>query len=341
MATRADVARLAGVSESTVSYALNGSRAVSRATRERIEAAMDELGYTPHPLARGLAHGRTGLVALQIPVTERGLQLTEVDYLEGASRAARAAGYHLLVWATPGDGEDFRRVLGQRIAEGVLLMEVRIGDDRIAPLRAAGVPFALIGRTGQDEGIDFVDADFDAMGASAIGHLADLGHRRVLFLTRSEEFVRGGHGPSIRAERAVLMAASLRGVHVVVRRLPSLLREGWAALADALDADPGVTAIVSINEQATVGAMSLARQRGLGIPEDLSVVALGLGEASAEMTVPALTNVAPPAAEISLRGMAALLRRISSPDATAVQELVSTPLVPRGSSGPAPHPERS
>lgn len=335
MASRADVARLAGVAESTVSYALNGSRPVAEATRGRIERAMRQLGYVPHPLARGLAHGRTGLVAIQVPLEPGGVVLLEVEYLDGAMQAAEAAGYQLLVW-TPVAGSNLAGPLERRLAEGVLLLDVRLDDPRLALLRRSGTPFVLIGRTARTEGLDFVDADYDAMATAAIEHLARLGHRTVLLLTPLDVDSGAPRAYTAWTESAVRAVAPRFDVVVEVRRAPATVDGGWAALAGALDAPDPPTAVLAIDERTVWGAMGAARERGLRIPEDLSVVVFGLSDLVASSMVPGLTNVRASGGEIARRGMEALVRRIASPESDPVQMLVAPTLTPRGSSGPAP-----
>lgn len=337
MVSRADVARLAGVSQSTVSYALNGSRPVTAQTRQRIEDAIRTLGYTPNAMARGLVLGRSRLLAMQLPVTERGLHLTEMEYIESASVYARSQGYHLLVWIMPaGDLEEFRRAVRERLVEGVLLMEVAAADPRVPILRELGVPFALIGRTGADEDHDYVDADFASVGDAVVRQLADLGHRRLAFISQSEALVRAGYGPTVRSEASVLDAARAAAMAVDVLHIPATLRDGWSSFGRLLDDDPGITALVSINEQATIGALEAARERSRRVPDDLSVVAVGLAAASAEMVVPALTTIGPSPTELSRLGVQALLRRIGDPTGTPTGQVVPVHLTERESTAPAP-----
>ena len=144
MATRADVAKLAGVSTSTVSYALSGERPISKSTRLRIEAAMRELGYTPNALASGLAGRRSRIIALLFPSGPRIIATTDMEYVIAAADAARERGYNLVVWTT-GDSalDEVHRLSGTGLVDGVLLMEVLLQDERVHHLQAAGVPLAL------------------------------------------------------------------------------------------------------------------------------------------------------------------------------------------------------
>src|SRR5664280_3559402 len=112
--TMLDVARRANVALSTVSYALNGTRPVTQETRLRIWQAMDDLGYQPHALARGLASKRSRIIALLFPALPRGFGATELEFVTGAAEAAQSRGYHLVLWPTEiyGAGEP-QQLVGQ------------------------------------------------------------------------------------------------------------------------------------------------------------------------------------------------------------------------------------
>src|SRR6201994_815148 len=112
--TMADVARLAGGSSSTAPYALTGARPISAAPRERIQHAMEDLGYTPNAFARGLKSKRSRIIALLFPRDGRDLGLSTFEYILGASDHAQELGYHLLLWTTEGEAPDeLVRLCGQ------------------------------------------------------------------------------------------------------------------------------------------------------------------------------------------------------------------------------------
>lgn len=183
MATIADVARRAGVSMSTVSYALSGVRPVSEATRRRIEAAMKELDYTPNAVAQGLAGRRTRILALVLPTDEMPVDPFTGEIIVGAAEAAREQGYHLLLWTEPASlATELPGLLGKQLIDGAIVLSIRIDDDRIDALQAAGLPMTMIGRTRDPSGLPFVDTDADLVAELALAHLAALGHRAVAYV---------------------------------------------------------------------------------------------------------------------------------------------------------------
>src|SRR3712207_1704701 len=124
MPTMVDVAKRAGVSLSTVSYALSGARSISEETRQRIFAAMGELGYKPHALARGLVSKRSRIIALLFPTSERGLGLTELEFVTSSAAAATEQGYHLVLWSSAlYDPNELEHLIQQGLVDGVIVME--------------------------------------------------------------------------------------------------------------------------------------------------------------------------------------------------------------------------
>ena len=157
MTTMHDVARLANVSLSTVSYALSGTRPVSQATKDRIGEAMAELDYRPNAMARGLASRRSRTLALIFPAMESGIGGTVAEFVRSAAATARQRGYHLVLWPFGADQpEEIRDLVHQGMADGVLLMEVCLADARVDALHSAGLPFTMIGRTEDVTGLTYV-----------------------------------------------------------------------------------------------------------------------------------------------------------------------------------------
>lgn len=341
MATRADVARRAGVSASTVTYALTGSRPISEETRKRIYAAMDELGYTPNAMAAGLAGGRSRIVALLFPAAERGMSNTDLRYVIGAANAARELGYHLLAWPTDArDLEDVTQLSRAGMVDGVILMEVRLEDERVDRLRAASIPFALIGRTADLDGLLYADADFEAIAALSIDYLVGLGHERIAFVNGPERLLAARYGATLRVESAFVTAAEARAVSAASFACEHTVAAGREVLASILQAQPDVTALVTMNEEATVGLVQAAQARGIDIPKDLSILSLASSSSFAEVTWPPLTTISPPAEEIGRAAIRALIRSFGDLDVASDPLLWPGELVERASTGPVNRRQR-
>ena len=333
--TMADVARRAGVSASTVSYALTGARPISPPTRDRILRAMRDLGYTPNAFARGLKSKRSRIIAVLFPKDERDLGLSSTEYIFGASDHAQDRGYHLLLWTTGVDAlDDLGRLARQGLVDGALLMEVRLRDPRIDVLRKAGLTFAMIGRNADPAGIEFADTNFDQCARVAIGHLAGQGHRHIGFVNLNAATVRAGRSNAIRLRDGILRAAREAGVRVSAVAAESSPAGGREAFVDLLTQDPETTAAIAFNEQAVPGILSAAVGLGWRIPDDFSILCIDMPAQAALMTTPTMTTVGPSAAGMGQAAAEMLIRRLEGDSHDGpTQVLFDGELEPRGSTG--------
>jgi DNA-binding LacI/PurR family transcriptional regulator len=332
--TMADVARLAGVSSSTVSYALTGARPISQATRDRIQHAMDDLGYTPNAFARGLKSKRSKIIALLFPRDGRDLGLSSLEYVLGASDHAQDLGYHLLLWTTEAEAlDDLARLARQGLVDGALLMEVRLRDPRIEVLRSAGLAFAMIGRTADPVGVDFADTNFDQCARLAVDHLVGEGHRHLGFVNLNASTIQAGRSNAIRLRDGILRAARDRQARMTALSCESSIVGGREAFFELLAEDPDLSAVIAFNEQATPGIMGAAAEYGWRIPDDFSILSIDMPAQAALMTTPTMTTVGPTAAGMGRAAADMLIRRLEGHLSGVTQVLFDGELELRESSG--------
>ncbi|RIV39968.1 LacI family DNA-binding transcriptional regulator [Micromonospora radicis] len=335
MATMQDVARLARVSLSTVSYVLTGARPISQATRDKVLAAMAELDYQPNAMARGLASRRSRILGLLLPMDERGLGATETAFVTGAAAAANTAGYHLVLSPIGvGDLDELRRLASQRMLDGALLMEVQLHDPRVDVLRELSVPLVLIGRTADTTGLSYVDIDFDQTVEEAVEHLVGLGHRRIVYVNHSAETIAEGYGPATRTRDAFAVAMTRHGLEPLMIPAEDSAAGGRTALAAALRQAPDLTAILAMNESAVFGLVGELSSRGLSVPDDLSVISMVTSPQVAELATPALTAMNSPGSAVGRIAIETLLRHVDGGNGEIHQQLLPCALQVRGSSGP-------
>lgn len=335
-ATRADVARLAGVSESTVSYALSGVRAISDETRARVLAAAEEIGYTPNKMAQGLAGKRTGLIALMFPLSNRGLDLDDYEYVEAASRVFESAGFQLFMWPNPVEDLDaLKRIANQRLVDGVVLMELLTDDPRPELLRNEGIPCVLIGRTDSASETAWVDADFDAWGPLAVEILGSRGHTSALFVSPPQQVVDSGYAPLNRIESSLLSSAKDQAMELFVKRVDWTIKAGRDAVSDAFASHPEITAVISFNEMATIGVLEGLSFLGKRVPEDVSVLQFGIDATSAEATSPAQSTIGVDGRSLGAKAAEFLLARFEG-NSEALSYLRPPIYVDRGSVAAAP-----
>jgi len=335
MPTMLDIAKRAGVALSTVSYAINGTRPISEETRQRIFAVMDELGYRPHALARGLASRRSRIIALLFPVPERGLGITELEFVTSAADAARENDYNLVLWPFEmRDPDELRQLTQQGLVDGVIVMEVRLRDERIDLLREIGFPFTMIGRCAEPTDTSCVDIDFDRTVRDTIDYLSGLNHTQIAFLNQSQAAFDAGYGPAVRTQRSFEQAVAATGITGVTHLCSALPLAGYEAFNHLLAECPALTALVTVNERAVPGVMQAIADRGWRIPEDFSLVVIVSSARVAEMTVPPLTTADAPAAELGRLGAELLIQQLEVQEQSTMKKLLPCELVVRGSSGP-------
>ncbi len=332
MATRDDVARAAGVSASTVSYAISGRRAISEATRARVFAAMRDLDYTPNAFARGLAGATKGFLALHYPLREEGMSPMEVRYFLTAAAAARKHGFQLLLWTnSTEDLQPLQEFISQSLVDGVVLMEV-VGDDpRIRLLTERGVRFVLLGRNANPAGLAHVDTDFESAARTALEHVVDRGHRRVLFVGGAPFTPgRGGHGPTVRTVTELERIAPRYGVDLRTWSGPRAYGSGREAYRHFRSAAPDTTAVVLFNDPATIGFVHAAELDGRSIPADVSVLSIGMGEDAGELNPP-VSSVTPKVAELTEAAVRILVASVEGRPEANRELLFDAPLIDRGS----------
>lgn len=338
MATIGDVARVAGVSRSTASYALSGKRAISPDVRRRVEEAVSQLGYTPNAGARALATSQTHVIGLLAQFLEDEFAPAMLQYMLGVSNTARELGYDVLL-VTDADGtRALRRITDSRQVDGVVLLNVAEHDERLPLLRDAHQPGALVGLPADCTGVDVFDLDFEEAGRAMVDHLVRLGHRELLLVSQPEHVVERGGAYVWRLQDAARAAAAARGVVLHTRFASSSQPDVGRDLHAVLDSLPSVTGLLLNNEGAAAALPGVLRERGLATPADLSVVGRYSDEFARTFSLP-YSSIESAPDRLGAMAVRQLVRRIEG-DVPAeephVVRFVSPELVDRGSTAPPP-----
>lgn len=311
MTTMGDVARMAGVSASTVSHVLNGTRKVNADTRMRVEAAIEATGYRRNVAARSLAGGRTHTVGLSISALTNPYFGSLVHAVE---RALSDAGYVLIVGDSHDHVDSEKRVTDSLLARQVdgMIVAPAAGSERVTlpEINRSGTPLVLIDRW-VDVGSDQVGAENLESARSLTEHLLDLGHRRIAV-------VRGLAGISSTTERFDGYCAALADRGIAVD--PALVVEGDSrtdaaerAVYALMSRDDRPTALVSMNNSMTIGVLKALRSLGLSIPDDVAFVCYDDFEWS-DLFAPGLTAAAQDNDTIGAMAAELLLGRIGGAD---------------------------
>ncbi len=326
---QADVARLAGVSRTTVSFVLN-NRADSRIpiteeTRQRVLLAAKELGYEPNDIARSLRSGTSMTIGFLMPTMQNPHYW---DILEGAEEEITARGYHLVLVVanlSPERELDCLRSLSQQRLDGLILIPTFL--DTIAEaqgdLWARRTPVVI---THPVEAADWVFPDFRGGNEQVLNHILGLGHRRI-------GLIDGGARSDITSERQAMYREKMAAAGIplderLIYRCGHLPWDGYRAALQLLDLPQPPTAIWAINDLLAVGALRAMHERGRRVPDEVALVGFDDIPLAGQLSPP-LTTVHSPARQLGRRAAEILFRRLENPNAEPAQEVLPTQLIVR------------
>ncbi len=319
MVTIHDVAKAAGVSISTVSYALSGKRSISVTTRNRIDAAITELDYRPHAAARMLAGARTNILALSAPLRQDGHLPTHMRFVSAVVAASRAHDYDVLLLATDDEVSGIRRVGSSSLVDGVVMMGVATADERLPIVRDLALPAAFIGVPGDVDDIACVDLDFAAAARDAIDRIAELGHRTIGMIGHPRTYLERQTGFIERFDQALEREAAAKGVRIV-RRWAGLERGAGRTAVDELLAEaPQLTAIVfHCNEPVVEEAERRLLELGVDVPGQVSLFAAAASYDPSRLEIP-LSGITLPLEDMCRRAVESVFAAVDGrpvPDVT-------------------------
>ncbi|KAB2971095.1 LacI family transcriptional regulator [Streptomyces sp. SS1-1] len=331
-----DVAALAGVSVRTVSNVVSGSGNVAEATRQRVQQALDELGYRPNLAARNLRAGRTGLIGLVVP------ELYSPYFGELASlivEAAQQRSWTVIIDQTFGDAEAERRLLDGtqgRLVDGLIISPWALGPEEVTT-HARNAPVVLLGERPPRGLADRVAVDNVAAADEATTHLLEAGRRRIAAIGLQPHLRNGTADQRLAGYRAALRRAGAVVDDALERPVRQLHRKDGAQAMAALLDDPSAApdAVFAFTDELALGALHVAHERGLRVPDDLAVVGFDDIE-DGRYAQPPLTTVAPDKRQLAERALQCLADRIYSPDngVPPLDVVVPHHLEVRGSSAP-------
>ena len=328
------IAKLSGVSRSTVSRVINNDPNVSVVTREKVMQVVKRVNYTPNAAARGLAAGRTHGLGLVIPM---GLAALFTDpyfpiLIQGVSSACNAREYSVMLWLAEPEYERrmIRQIMYSGLVDGVIVSSMLLNDSLVQALSDGDLPFMLVGRHPTDTQASYVDADNIGGAREAVTHLLRLGRARVATITGPQNMIAG-------TDRLNGYLAALRGRGVVSD--PNLIAEGDFTEASGYRAmqqllSHRLDAVFAASDMMAFGAMRALREASLRVPEDVAVVGFDDVPQAARVEPP-LTTVRQPIYRLGSTTVDSLLDLIEYPDSSARRIVLPTELVVRASCGSA------
>lgn len=320
-ATLHDVARLAGVSIKTVSNVINDFPHVRPATRQKVEAAIAELGYTPNLTARNLRSGRTGAIALAVP----DLALSYFAELAALVIAeADRAGVVVLVEQTGGDRDRELELLHSprlKLTDGLIFSALGMGQEDAGAL-AVDYPLVLLGERIFDPSVDHVTMRNVEAARAATEYLIASGRRRIAVIGAHDGEVIGSAGLRLRGHFEALEAAGIPGDPDLIAYTTLWHRANGAnAMRELLQRGVEFDAVFGLNDTLALGAMRVLQGAGIRVPQDVAVIGFDdLDEA--EYSIPSLTTVDPGQKWIARTAVRRLLEKIADADAAGAPQLL-------------------
>ena len=323
--TSQDVARLAGVSQSTVSYALTGARPISEETRSRIEAAIQELGYHPNSGARTLRSRRSGVIGLMVP-TPQPLSSGPMPFVVAISQEARRFDLDVLVVTADEGAAGVRRVVGTGLCDALILMEIDRDDERLAAVAEAGLPCVSLGKPDAVPGASVVDLDFELLGRMVVDRALAADCTRLLVFGELDEKTR--RNDAARFLRG-LRAAAPEGFAVVLGHgRPAEV----AARETELAADGGRTALFGLSQGLEM-LFALALADRLRSPDLLFIGWSDVDLGFVDQALAGMPRLTPRQADVSALAVQELVRLLREPGAVP-----RTSLLPPEWADPAQQP---
>lgn len=335
--TARDVAQLAGVSRTTVSFVLNKVDGIhiSPETRQRVLNVARELNYHPDATARRMVTGRTKVIGF---VLRQSPDQVFADHflpqvLAGLSQAASAQGYHLMIEPIPLDAATgaYTRLIHEGHVDGIILSGPRFDDQDLLRIHADGARVVLMGRLPNAD-IPFVDVDNVGGARTATQHLLDRGHRRIGLITNADpEYT--ASADRMAGYRQALEAAGIAFDPALVRYGDFTPYGGDVAMTDLLKLAPRPTAFFVASDTVALGALQAIRRSGLRVPDEVALVGFDDVPLS-DLIDPPLTTIRLPAYGLGWGAAEMLIRLIGKEELQPASVILETELIVRKSSGP-------
>jgi LacI family transcriptional regulator len=332
-----EIARIAGVSRSTVSRVVNGDHRVSDEARLRVQTVITDNNYHPNAAARSLASRRTRMIGLLVP---QGVGTIFSDpffprLIQGTVEACNEVDYNLtLLMDTSEDPARadrlYQRIIRGRFLDGVVISSAIVDDPIVDRLQDAELPYVQIGRHPRRE-VSYVDLDNRASARDAVSHLITHGYRRIGMISGSPNLIASidRYAGYINAlQEAGRLADPALAVHSDFTR-----RGGYRSMKELLAVRGGPPdAVFVASDTMASGALQALRDSGVSVPNDMAMIGFdGLEEST--VSRPILSTVVQPIPELGRSAVEALLQLIEDPERAPLQKLLPTHLVLRRSCG--------
>ncbi|MBN2388462.1 MAG: LacI family DNA-binding transcriptional regulator [Anaerolineales bacterium] len=329
--TLEDIAKVAGVSRSTVSRVINGDENVNAATRAKVDEVLKRLNFQPNIAARSLAAGRTGIVGLVIPA---GVNTIFTDpyfpqLIQAVTTTCNANDYSVMLWLAEPTYErrTIRQILHGGLLDGVIVSSMLVDDPIVQALYDSHKPFVLIGRHPTLD-VNYVDVDNVYGARQATQHLLQLGRRRVGTITGPRNMIAGID--RYQGYREALRCFNQSCSDELVVEGDFSEKSGYRGMQQLLLHRPD--AVFVATDTMAMGAMRALRERNLRVPDDIAVVGYDDGPAATQLEPP-LTTIRQFTTKLGVAAMENLMEIIRNPGSGSRHQVLQPELVIRVSCG--------
>jgi len=328
-----DVAKLAQVAPSTVSRVIANSPRISPQTATRVREAMEQLGYVPHAAARSLASKTTSTIALTAARSADQVFANPffAELIRGIGATTASRGYHVLLNMSRDEEEEVEaclRLIREKRVDGLIVTTSRVEDRLIEALDSEEVPFVVIGRCENEDTLT-VNNDNVESAYSATLHLLELGHIEIAFIGGDADLV-------VSNDRIVGYQKALSEYGIKLSEqyvIPGTFSEhsGYESMRQLIENGIRPTAVVAADDVIALGVIQCAKEQGMKLPSDLSVVGFN-DDPFGRFIEPQLTTVGTSVFELGRQASILLLDAINNPDEIETRQLIlPSRLIARGS----------
>jgi LacI family transcriptional regulator len=326
------IARLTGVSRSTVSRVINNSPNVRPEVRERVLRILQETNFQPNLAARGLAAGSTEILGLVVP---QGMsQIFDDPYfpllIKGVSSACNACDYSLMLWMTEIGYEQrmIRRILHSGMVDGVIITSSHSEDPVVDAMMARKFPFVQIGRVKEDTPVNYVDIDNISSARQAVNHLLTLGCRRIVTISGPMNMIAAED--RLEGYRIAMQEAGIQPPEEWIATGGFSQDGGYAAMQRLLNQQPD--AVFAASDAMAIGAMRAMQEAGINVGREIALV--GFDDVPfAARTSPPLTTVRQPIEALGQNAVEILVNQLKTGNLEPSHRLLPTELIVRESCG--------
>lgn len=305
-----DVAKRAGVSIATVSRVLNNLPGYSDETRQIVMKAVEETGYQPNAIARGLINKRTQTIGVLLPSVSSSFSS---ELLHGIEQYANDSNYSVVICNTGDDGNrtlKYLQVLREKQVDGVIFASEALKDEYYQAIQSMGIPTTLVSSHSDRKSVPYVKVDDFKASYDAVSYLIGKGHTRIAMIAGTKEDRIAG----VPRVNGYLQALQDRGLTFREQDLVHgdfKFESGQSAMEELHRQSSGITAVFAASDEMAIGALSYAATHGIRIPDDISLI--GYDDLKlAEMVVPSLTTIHQPLSDMGALACQKLISMIET-----------------------------